>query len=56
MQTTLIIVLLAIVFLLAWVRFSPTDTDDWHRDPGDVEDPGSTGIRLIGREAPRGRE
>ena len=53
MKTTLTILAIALALLLGWIRFSPTDVDDWHLDPGDTEDPGQSGLRLIGREAPR---
>ena len=53
MQTTLILVLLVVVGGLGWVRFAPTNIDDWHIDPAIANDPEPRGFRMIGREAPR---
>lgn len=53
MQTTLIVLLVIIIGGLGWIRFAPTDIDEWHIDPAIANDPGPRGYRLIGREAPR---
>ena len=53
MQTTLIVLVLIVICGLGWIRFAPTDPDDWHVDPAVVNDPGPRGHRLIGRDAPR---
>ncbi len=53
MKTLLILILLVVIAGALWLRFSPIDPDLWHVDPADVDNPGASGIRLIGREAPR---
>ncbi|NNL19265.1 MAG: DUF1499 domain-containing protein [Boseongicola sp.] len=53
MQTTLILIVLVVFGGLGWIRFAPTDIDDWHVDPAIANDPGPRGYRLMGREAPR---
>lgn len=51
---TLIITLLGLAFIgILWVRYAPIDRDEWHIDPAEEEVPGRSGLRLIGREAPR---
>lgn len=51
MQTVLLIVFALLILGLLWIRFAPTDTDNWHVDPAEVE--ADAGVRLIGRDAPR---
>lgn len=53
MKTSLFVLLGLLLFGLAWLRLEPIDRDRWHTDPAEADDPGTTGIRLIGLEAPR---
>ena len=53
MSSLILILLFLGVLLLGWIRFAPTDPDDWHVDPAEVSDPEGRGYRLIGRDAPR---
>lgn len=53
MQTFLILLILMMIVGLGWIRYAPTDSDDWHVDPAEVDDPGPRGYRVIGRDAPR---
>jgi len=53
MQTTFFLVVIVLIFGLGWIRFAPTDADDWHIDPATANDPGPSGYRLIARDAPR---
>ena len=36
-----------------WIRLSPHDTDRWHIDPAEAEEPKGNGFRIIGDVAPR---
>ena len=53
MKTFLIIVILLVVIGLVWIRVAPIDRDRWHVDPAEAEDPKRSGVRYIGRQAPR---
>lgn len=53
MLSYLLVLLIAVLCVLGWIRFAPTDVDAWHIDPAEVSDPEGRGHRLIGREAPR---
>lgn len=53
MKTFLFVVLLLVLAGMLWIRLAPIDRDRWHIDPADSEDPGRSGVRYIGREAPR---
>mgnify|MGYP001582026673 CR=1 FL=1 len=53
MQTAFLLIVIAVVLGVGWIRYAPTDPDDWHVDPAEAGDPGAQGYRVIGREAPR---
>ena len=53
MQTALLLIVIAVVLGVGWIRYAPTDPDDWHVDPAEEGDPGAQGYRVLGREAPR---
>ncbi|MDF0600893.1 DUF1499 domain-containing protein [Psychromarinibacter sp. C21-152] len=52
MKLLLLLLALAALMLLAWVRLAPSDPDDWHVDPLKAGDPGRGGVLLLpGEEA-----
>ena len=53
MKTFFIVILVLFAAGLLWIRFAPIDRDRWHVDPADAENPERSGVRFIGREAPR---
>ena len=53
MKTLLLLVAFSVVLWAIWSRISSGDPDRWHIDPADADEPGRTGWRMIGREAPR---
>ena len=53
MQTILILLIVLVILGLGWIRFSPTDPDNWHVDPGDAQFDPRRGHKLIGLDAPR---
>ena len=53
MKTFLFILVSLVVLGMLWFRFAPIDRDRWHVDPAEAEDPERSGVRYIGREAPR---
>lgn len=53
MKTLLLAIVIAVVIWLIWNRISSGDPDRWHVDPAEADEPGRTGWRMIGREAPR---
>ena len=53
MKEILYFILLVAALGMLWVRFAPHDTDRRHVDPAEAEDPGGSGVKLIGKEAPR---
>ncbi len=53
MQTFLILLVSLVILGIGWIRFAPTNSDDWHVDPAEAGDPGAQGYRLIGLDAPR---
>lgn len=53
MVTVLFLVLILVLAGIVWVRFAPIDRDAWHVDPGEADVPAGSGLRFIGREAPR---
>lgn len=53
MKTFFIVILILLAAGLLWIRFAPIDRDRWHLDPADAESPERSGVRFIGREAPR---
>ncbi|QMU59776.1 MAG: DUF1499 domain-containing protein [Boseongicola sp.] len=48
----LVVGIIALITFM-WSRWSPTNPDEWHLDPADVDDSAQRSFRLIGREAPR---
>ncbi len=53
MTTFILVVACAILALNLYIRFSPNDPEEWHLEPAEVDHPGRSGVRLIGRDAPR---
>lgn len=53
MKTFFFVVVLVAVAGVLWIRLAPIDRDRWHVDPAEAEDPKRSGVRYIGREAPR---
>ncbi|MXQ07548.1 DUF1499 domain-containing protein [Alphaproteobacteria bacterium GH1-50] len=53
MKEIIYLILLLAAAGMLWIRFAPHDTDRWHVDPAEVGDPRGSGVRLIGKEAPR---
>jgi uncharacterized protein (DUF1499 family) len=53
MKTFFIVILILFAAGLLLIRFAPIDRDRWHVDPADAENPERSGVRFIGREAPR---
>ncbi len=53
MKTVIFLFLALIAIGLFWIRFAPIDRDRWHVDPADAGNPERSGVRFIGRDAPR---
>jgi len=53
MKTLLFAIVIAGLVWFLRNRISRGDADRWHIDPADEDEPGRTGWRMIGREAPR---
>ncbi len=53
MNTFVLSIVIVVVIWVLWSRFSSGDPDRWHVDPADADEPGRSGWRMIGREAPR---
>ncbi|MEQ9038395.1 MAG: DUF1499 domain-containing protein [Silicimonas sp.] len=53
MKTLLISLLLIVAAGMLWIRLAPIDRDLWHVEPAETDDPKRSGVRFIGREAPR---
>ena len=53
MKTFLLAIVVALFFWIIWTRISADNPEYWHIDPADADEPGRTGWRMIGREAPR---
>lgn len=46
------LLILAAAAYVAVLRFAPVDIARWHLDPAGAEDPGLSGVRLVGGNAP----
>lgn len=53
MKIFLFVVVVLVAVGMLWIRLAPIDRDRWHVDPAEAEDPERSGVRYIGREAPR---
>ncbi len=47
MKLLLLLIGLAVVMLLAWIRLAPNDPEEWHVDPLKADDPGEGGVLLL---------
>lgn len=47
MKLLLLLLALALLMLLAWIRLVPSDPDDWHVNPRKADDPGQGGVLLL---------
>ena len=52
MRIFLLLLLVAVIGLLAYIRLAPSDPARWHIDPVSAEDPGEGGVLLIPIDAP----
>lgn len=52
MRITFLVLLVAIIGMLAYIRLAPSDPARWHVDPLTAADPGEGGVRLVPPDAP----
>ena len=52
MRITFLVLLVAIIGMLAYIRLAPSDPERWHVDPLSAADPGQGGVLLVPPDAP----